>query len=304
MNRAEQNYCASEAEMLAVIWATKQFRCYLYGKRFTVRTDHSALTYLHKFTGNNVRLLRWSLRFTEFDFFIENRPGTQIRHVDALSRHVQAVHTNKRIPNERVKAEQASDKYCNSTEVGKFLGNSEYFYDEGVIYRRGMNGEHQLLVPKTLVKEVIELNHDSICAAHPGKKRTLEILCIRYYWPKMRQDVESYVRECDNCHRRKQGREYIAPLGEVRQPTYPFEITSMDICGTYPLTPRKNKYLLTFIDHVTKYAEAIPIADMSAETSARAYATQIVARHGSGSSLVTDKGRYSPQCFSRKHVRF
>jgi hypothetical protein len=53
-----------------------------------------------------------------------------------------------------------------------------------------MKGEDQLLVPKTLAKEVIELNHDIIYAAHPGRKRTLEILCIRYYWPKMRQDVE------------------------------------------------------------------------------------------------------------------
>jgi hypothetical protein len=52
----------------------------------------------------------------------------------------------------------------------------------------------------------------------------------------MRQDVENYVSVCDDCHRNKQSREYIAPLGEVRQPTYPFEITSMDICGPYPLT--------------------------------------------------------------------
>jgi hypothetical protein len=58
MNQAEQNYCASEAQMIAVIWATKQFRCYLYWKRFKVRKGHSALTYLHKYTGNNARLLR------------------------------------------------------------------------------------------------------------------------------------------------------------------------------------------------------------------------------------------------------
>jgi hypothetical protein len=57
-----------------------------------------------------------------------------------------------------VKAEQVSDEYCNSIEVGKFLGELEYFYDEeGVIYRSRMNGEHQLLVPRTLVKEVIDL---------------------------------------------------------------------------------------------------------------------------------------------------
>jgi hypothetical protein len=56
-----------------------------------------------------------------------------------------------------VKAEQASDKFCNSIEVGSFMGKSKYFYDEGVIYRRRMNGEHQLLVPKAEAKEVIEL---------------------------------------------------------------------------------------------------------------------------------------------------
>jgi hypothetical protein len=101
-------------------------------------------------------------------------------------------------------------------------------------------------------------------------------------------------------HRRKQGREYIAPLGDVRQPTYPFEINSMDLCGPYPLTPRKYKYLLTFIEHLTKYAEAIPIADISAETCARAYATQILARHGSGSILVTDQGRSFNSAFFKE----
>jgi len=58
MNKTEQNYAASEAEMLAVTWATKHFRCYLYGKKFIVRTDHSELTYLHKFAGNHSRLMR------------------------------------------------------------------------------------------------------------------------------------------------------------------------------------------------------------------------------------------------------
>jgi hypothetical protein len=102
---------------------------------------------------------------------------------------VQAVTTNQTLPKAVVKAERGADKFCNSLEVGKFKGKSEYFYyEERVIYRRRMNGEHQLVVPKKLVKEVIALNHDSIYAAHPGRKRTLEILCIRYYWPGMRQD--------------------------------------------------------------------------------------------------------------------
>jgi transposase InsO family protein len=64
----------------------------------------------------------------------------------------------------------------------------------------------------------------------------------------------------------------------------------MDITGPYPLNPRKNKYMLTFIDHFTKYVEAFAISDQTAETCARVYATQIITRHGTGSKLITDQG--------------
>jgi len=126
MNKAEQNYSASEAEMLAVIWTIKQFLCYLFGKRIAVRMDYSALTYLHTVAVNNSRLMRWRLRLAEFDIDI---PGTQIRHVDALSRHVQTVTTNQTLSKELVKAEQGTDQFFKSLEVGKPKGKSDYFYD-------------------------------------------------------------------------------------------------------------------------------------------------------------------------------
>jgi len=42
LNTAEKSYSATELELLALVWATKYFRCYLYGQKFIVRTDHSA----------------------------------------------------------------------------------------------------------------------------------------------------------------------------------------------------------------------------------------------------------------------
>lgn len=222
MNKAEQNYSASEAEMLALIWATKHFRCYLYGRKFIVRTDHSALRFLHQFSDNNARLMRWSLRLAEFDFTVEHRPGTKIPHVDALSRHVQAVTSDGALTKERVVNEQKTDKFCKSLRPGKINSKSEFFYDaDGAIYRRQKEGENQLVIPRCLVRDVISTNHDPIYAAHPGRKRTFEIVRLRHWWPGMRKDVDKYVQECDECHRRKQGKEYTAPLGEVKEPTYP-----------------------------------------------------------------------------------
>jgi len=112
--------------------------------------------------------------------------------------------------------------------------------------------------------------------------------------------IENYVKKCDSCQRPKSARKFVAPLGEVEEPTYHFQITSVDVTGPYPVTPRKNKYLLTFVDHFTKYAEAFPIQDQSAETCAPVYATQIITRHGTGSKLITDQGRAFMSSFFRE----
>jgi len=91
LNIAERAYTVSEQEMLALVWATKQFRCYLFGKQFLVRTGHSALKYLQNFADQNSRLMRWSLKLSEMDFVVEHRAGSKIGKVEALSRHVGAI---------------------------------------------------------------------------------------------------------------------------------------------------------------------------------------------------------------------
>jgi len=100
----------------------------------------------------------------------------------------------------------------------------------------------------------------------------------------------NYIRKCDPRQRREDRKIAIAPLGKVPTPKIPFEVTAMDVTGPYLTTPLGNKYLLTFIDHFSKYVEAFLIPDQTAETCASVYATQIVTRHGTGSSLITDQG--------------
>jgi transposase InsO family protein len=236
--------------------------------------------------------MRWNLKLAEFDFSIEHRAGKKMPHVDALSRHVGAV-LQGRLDPETVGQEQGEDKFCRSLTPGTHSSESEFFIDKkGLLYRRGTQERHQLVVPKPLVGEVIKLHHDPVYASHPGVKRTHDLIALNFWWPGMRVVVKEYVRACHACQRAKEGREFKAPLGEAEEPTAPFQITAMDLTGPYPLTPRKNRYLLTLIDHFSKYVEAFPIPDQSAETCAMVHATQIVARQGSGSKLITDQGNY------------
>jgi len=129
LNTAEQVYTTSEAEMLALVWATKYFRCYLCGTTFIVRTDYSALIYLRNFANHNSQLLRWSLKLSELDFVVEHRPGTKIAHADALSRHVGTVTVNICLDRATILQEQKKDAFCTKHNTGSYSNNSDFFLD-------------------------------------------------------------------------------------------------------------------------------------------------------------------------------
>ena len=116
----------------------------------------------------------------------------------------------------------------------------------------------------------------------------------------MRCSIEEYIRRCDSCQRRKVDHEFVAPLQKTEEPAGQFVLNSMDFTDLYLQTERKNKYLLTFIDHFKKIAEAIPIPDQMAETCARVYGTQIITRHCTGSKLISEKGPAFISAFFRE----
>ena len=58
-------------------------------------------------------------------------------------------------------------------------------------------------IPETLQADLLERNHDNLLAGHFGVEKTLELLSRKYYWPKMRADVEKYVYGCNICMRSK-----------------------------------------------------------------------------------------------------
>jgi len=102
-----------------------------------VRTNHGPLKFLRNFAGHNSRLMLRNLRLSEFDFEIEHVPGSKIKHVDALSRHVGLVEDTQLMSKELMLREQNKGSFCKQQKQKRLTTNGEYFLDMvGVLYRR------------------------------------------------------------------------------------------------------------------------------------------------------------------------
>nr|GEZ94299.1 reverse transcriptase domain-containing protein [Tanacetum cinerariifolium] len=86
MNQAEANYKTTEKEMLAVVYAFKNFRSYLIMNKSIIYTDNSALKYLFAKKDAKARLLRWILLLQGFDFKVIDTRGAENYAADHLSR--------------------------------------------------------------------------------------------------------------------------------------------------------------------------------------------------------------------------
>jgi len=83
---AERNYTTGERELLAVKWAVKKFRCYLYGVCFDVYTDHKPLCHIKTSQNPSDRMLKWILELEEYNASYFYRPGKLNVQADILSR--------------------------------------------------------------------------------------------------------------------------------------------------------------------------------------------------------------------------
>ncbi|BHF57829.1 hypothetical protein SprV_0100077500 [Sparganum proliferum] len=89
LTKPERNYSTTRKELLAVVTFVKKFHHYLAGKRFNLRTDHQALSWLEDFKEPTGQLARWQADLFEYSYTVIHRAGKKHQNNDALSRRAQ-----------------------------------------------------------------------------------------------------------------------------------------------------------------------------------------------------------------------
>ncbi|HJU59934.1 MAG TPA: integrase zinc binding domain-containing protein, partial [Nitrososphaeraceae archaeon] len=85
-------------------------------------------------------------------------------------------------------------------KIGKYP--NKYKLKEGKLYRLRPNNKELLVVRRFEIEPILSLAHEHPLSGHFGVESTLTKIKERYYWPKMRNDIKSYIQTCDQCQRR------------------------------------------------------------------------------------------------------
>jgi len=166
---------------------------------------------------------------------------------------------------------------------------------EGVLYRRFWgNGDRanswQVVLPVSYWEEAMGSAHQSVSGGHMGVRKTQSKLAMRAYWVGWTVDILEYCKRCDKCARYHRGGVKRQGLLQSMGVGAPWERVAIDITGPHPVSSKGNKFIITVIDHFTKFGFAFPVRNHEAPTVAKYLVKRVFLTYGVPLQLLSDRG--------------
>ena len=164
-----------------------------------------------------------------------------------------------------------------------------YLIQDDILYRETTISEErveQLVLPSALKDDIFKAYHDDL--GHQGRDRTTSLIRRRFYWPGMNQYIRQKVQLCSRCVRRKTVPPKAAELVNITS-SAPMELVCIDYLS---LERSKGGYenILVITDHFSRYAQAIPTRNQTAQTTAKVLFENFFLHYGFPAILHSDKG--------------
>lgn len=286
---SERNFSQIEKELLSVVWATKKFHYYIYGKKFTVLNDHKPLESLLKKGVHDIpsiRLQRLKLKLLKYEFDFKYLKGKLMFIADLLSRvylkdtneddsyMYEVIHCVGIAKYLQCTEEQKNElvlETLKDDELSLLMSYTKNGWPEKIKnipdclkYYHKLRGDitidekllflnTRLIIPKSLRMSIIRKLHEGHVGMTKMKQRARQL----YYWPCIDDHIEKFVRKCFACQTH-QNSNIKEPLLSHNVPDLPFAKLGIDIMDF------KNKSYLVIYDYFSKWLDIKLITNKSA----------------------------------------
>jgi hypothetical protein len=261
-NDAESRYHSFELECLAIIYALKRFHVYLQGIHFKIITDCNSLKLTLDRKDLNPRISRWALWLQNYDYKLEHRASSRMKHVDALSRQPVMILEATSFKQNLSLAQLQDSGISKLREFLEQQEHNKYELRDGLVYYK-FKDRLLFYVPQLMEQQILCMYHDNF--GHVGPDKVIELITRLYWFPKLRQKVHDYVSNCLKCITfspisKKQGLLHNIPKDDV-----PFSTIHIDHFGPLPKTQQRFQYIFEVIDAFSKFIKLYPCRSTDAK---------------------------------------
>ena len=318
LSPAEKNYSQLEKEGLSCVFGVKRFHSYLYGRHFTLCTDHKPLLSLfseHQAVNPqaSARIQRWALTLSMYEYTLQFKRSEDHANADALSRlplpehpesvplPVETIFLMECLDSSPVTASQIRLWTKRDPLLARVLKFTKEGWPEACLEELNMDDlkpfssrrmelsvqddcllwGSRVVVPLPGRLPILRELHEG----HPGISRMKSLARMVVWWPGMDQEIEEKVRSCHDCQRDRPA-PAPAPLHPWEYPSRPWARVHIDLAG-----PFLGHMFMVLIDAHSKWLEVIPL---SSTTSGGIIENlrMIFARLGLPETLVSDNAPY------------
>lgn len=304
LSSAEKNYSQLDLEALAVVYGVRRFHDYVFGRRFTLVTDHKPLC---KILGETepvptlaaARLQRWAFILSSYDYELQHIAGDMNHSADCMSRlphgkplHKTVVHSideGSPVTGARIAAETAKDSVLSRvfgyTKTGRWptkmppeiqayhRRRNELSLEDGCV----LLGQ-RVVVPGVFRKPIL----DELHSGHLGIVRMKSLARCHVWWPGLDKDIQDVSDGCSAC-KENQSTPPASPSHPWMPPDGPWERVHVDFASW------RGKHFLVLVDAYSKWPETYQMQSTSAQKVA-AVLRRIFSTHGYPECLVSDNG--------------
>ena len=313
LSKAETNYGQIEKEALALVYGVKKFHRYLYGRQFTMVTDHKPLLSILNAKSAvpsiaAARMQRWAIFLSAYQYDIEYKSSKANANADCLSRLPIQGDTELEDP---VTVFQISHVDDLPVTVAQAISKDPVLVK---VYQYVMEGWPHKPVEeniKPFYQRKDQLSADQGCllwglrtimqarmlkelhSAHAGMVKMKAVARSIIWWPRMDQEIEETVSKCDSCaeHRNLPPQ---APLHSWPWASHSMQRIHIDFASIDQFQ------VLVIIDAHSKWIDATPLRSATTRTTIEVL-RRFFANFGLPEELVSDNG---PQFTSQEFRKF